>query len=260
MHKYKQIEFKAGITIEIIKCYPYGMRKGQSRQRVKKTKEEMQEANMRQAARKLARKINANFKPKDWHITLTYRRGTRPDAEQAKKNIKALFVSLRSEYKKSGFALKYICATEYLNKAIHHHLIINNINDGKRTTTDLIHELWKGKGNPHFEHLYDDGEYSQLASYLIKETEKTFRSKKGVNKQHYTCSRNLITPKPETKTITVKKGWEKEPSPRKGYYIKKDTLYNGFDKLGYPYQRYIMVKINPKENEWEPCAGFPPGD
>ena len=40
MRKYKQIEYKAGATLEIIKCIPYGLRKGHPREKAeKKTKE-----------------------------------------------------------------------------------------------------------------------------------------------------------------------------------------------------------------------------
>ena len=62
MHRYKQIEYKAGATLEIIKCVPRGLRTGCDRGK-RKTKEEIAKANMRQAARKLVRKINANFRP-----------------------------------------------------------------------------------------------------------------------------------------------------------------------------------------------------
>lgn len=176
MHRYKQIEFKAGITIEVIKCIPRGCRgSGYGIPIKKKTSEEMPEANMRQASRKLARKINANFKPGDWHVVLTYHKETRPDPATAHKTIKKLIDGLRGRYRKNGFEMKYILVTEYKNKAIHHHLIINNVNDGKTTTSDYIRELWKGNGNPKFVFLYDNGEYRRLADYFIKETEKTFR-------------------------------------------------------------------------------------
>ena len=46
------------------------------------------------------------------------------------------------------------------------------------------------------------------------------------------------------------------PRPRPGYYIIPDTLYNGEDKLGYPYQRYVMVKLNPTDKDWEPCSNW----
>ena len=47
MHRYKQIEYKAGATLEIIKCVPRGLRTGWGGKR--KTKEEIAKANMRQA-------------------------------------------------------------------------------------------------------------------------------------------------------------------------------------------------------------------
>lgn len=256
MYKYKLLVYRAGITIEVIKCIPRGQRKGQMRG-PKKTPEEMRTANMRQAARKLARKINANFRPGDWHVTLTYRPSARPTPEDAKKNMDKLIAVLRAEYRKHGFALKYIHATEYRNKAIHHHLVVNNVNDGRHTTSDYIRKAWKGRGNPKFVSLYDNGEYRQLADYLIKETEKTFRDGDSPVKQRYSCSRNLIDPKPEVRMVSVKKGWEMDPRPRPGYYIDRDTLYNGTDKLGYPYQRYVMIRIMPEDGDWE-TAEWPP--
>lgn len=256
MHRYKQIEYKAGATIEVIKCIPKGCRAGER----KTTPEEMAESNMRQAARKLARKINANFKPGDWHVVLMYRKEGRPDPKQAQKNIKKLIEGLRDLYKKNGFILKYIHVTEYYKKSIHHHLIINNVNDGRKTTTEYIRALWKGdgKGSKHFIPLYEDGEYKRLADYLIKETEKTFRDQDSPVRQRYSCSRNLINPKPDSRMRETKTGWKKKPKPRPGYYIDQDSLYNGTDKLGYPYQRYVMIKLNPTDEDWEPCAEYPP--
>lgn len=244
--------------MEIIKCVPRGLRKGYDRGR-RKTKEEIAKANMRQAARKLVRKINANFRPGDWHVTLTYRKTVRPDRQEARRELSRLLDKLRMEYRKHGFQLMYIHATEYENKAIHHHLIINNVNDGKRTTSDYIRKLWKNNGSPKFVGLYDDGEYQKLAEYIVKETEKTFRQADSPSKQRYSCSRNLITPRPQRRIRTTKKGWVMDPKPRKGYYILPDSLYNGTDKLGYPYQRYVMVKINPVPEDWEPASWMDEG-
>lgn len=254
--KFKQIEYKAGITIEVIKCMPGKKGSGER----KTTPEEIAESNMRQAARKLTRKINANFKPGDWHVVLMYKKDNRPSLEQAQKNVKKLLDSLRDRYKKNAFALKYILVTEYYKKSIHHHIIINNVNDGKKATTDYIRELWKGegKGSKHFTSLYDDGEYKQLAEYLIKETEKTFRDSDSPVRQRYSCSRNLINPKPKIIPRETKGMWKMNPKPRPGYYIDQDTLYNGTDKLGRPYQRYVMIKLNPTAEDWEPCEWSPP--
>lgn len=255
MYRYEQIEYKAGASIEVVKHIPKGCRKGHARQPTrKKTREEIQEANMRQAARKLARKINANFKPGDWHITLTYK--VKPTAEEAQANISKFLDKMRDRYKWRGYPFKYIQVTEYQGKRIHHHIIVNNINDGKKTTTDFVREIWKGMGSPKFVGLYEDGEYNKLADYFVKETERTFRDPNNPVKQRYSCSRNLIEPQVRHRIKTVKRSWDMDPRPRPGYYIIQDTLYNGTDKPGYKYQRYVMVKLNPTKEDWEPCRGW----
>lgn len=260
MHRYRQIEYRAGATVEIVKCIPKEFRKGALRDKTKKSKEDINKANMNQAARKLARKINANFRPGDLHVILTYRKEDRPDRKQAQKNISKFLADMRERYRKAGYQLKYIMVTEYKNTAIHHHLIINMITSGKETTLTYIRKLWKGRGSPKFVQLYDNGEYKRLAEYLVKETEKTFRDPDCPVKQRYSCSRNLITPKPIRRTRETKRGWKKEPKPRPGYYIDRDSLYNGFDRLGYPYQRYVMVKLDPDDDDWEPSLWIPTAD
>lgn len=250
MHRYRQIEVRCGAALEVIKCHPRGMRKGVGREPVQKSPEEIQKANMKQAAKRLARLINANFRPGDVHVTLTYRKENRPDPQEAQKNLEDFRKAMRKKYRKAGKELRWIAVTEYKSKAIHHHMIINNINDGVFTTMDYIRELWKGRGSPKFVQLYDDAEYTQLADYLIKETEKTFRDPDSPVKQRYSCSRNLVQPKVTRKDKQIKGDWEQDPKPRKGYYIVKDSLYNGVDKLGYMYQRYVMVKLNPVDTDW----------
>lgn len=251
MYRYELIEYKAGATREVVKHIPRRFRdsgiRGGTR---KKTSEEIALANMRQAVRKLARKINANFRPGDWHVTLTYRKEARPSPEDAKKIIRQFISRMRGRYRRAGFQFRYILVTEYENRAVHHHLIINQVNDGEKTSADWVRDCWKGNGNPKFVGLYDTGEYQGLAEYLIKETDKTFR--KSPEKQRYTCSRNLVEPNPERITRTVKKMWELDPKPRKGYYIAPDSIYNGFDRMGYPYQRYVLIKLKPERGDWPP--------
>lgn len=264
MHKYTHIEYPAGCTREIINYIDKGQRSGAPRAEKppKKTRKQMQDANMRQAARKLARKLNANYKPGDWHITLTYRKEARPTPEEARKILSDFIAELRKRYRQAGYILKWIAVTEYKKKHPHHHIVINEINAGKQQTTHrFVRELWSGRGNPKFVPLYDNGEYSRLAEYLIKETDETFRESKERGKQRYGCSRNLINPKPETdpretKTLQeagangIRTPWRQEPKPRPGYYIDPDSLFNGLDKMGYPYQRYIMIKLNHIDNDW----------
>ena len=113
MYRYKQIEYRCGAVLEVIRCIPRGSRKGvpRSREEGTKSKEEMDRANMMQAARKLERKINANFKPGDLHVILTYRREARPEKAEAQKIVKKFLAGLRDRYKKAGVPLKYILVT-----------------------------------------------------------------------------------------------------------------------------------------------------
>lgn len=250
MVKYRMLIYRAGATIDIVKCYTSRVRKGDGVGWKKKTPEEIQEANRRQAEKKLNRLINANFRPGDLHVILTYTKENRPDQKEAQKRLKWFLDTMRKRYRKIGKEFRYIAATEYKSKSIHHHVILNSVNDGKETSADYIRKTWKGQGHPKFVQLYDDAEYEQLSNYIIKETDRTFRDLDSPVKQRYSRSRNLVQPKVSKRDVKSKKGWEKDPQPWKGYYIKKDSLYNGEDKLGYEYQSYTMVKLDPTDEDW----------
>lgn len=240
---YKQT-IEAGSTIEVYKYYKKRERKGKRSNRIRPTPEEMEKINQYNAERKLRLKINANFREDDLFVTLTYRKEERPDPGKAKKEIKKFLDALRKEYKKIGSDLKYINVTEYRNKAIHHHLILNHI-PGK-DAAKLVRSLWPF-GRPDFKFLDSTGQYKDLAAYLIKETSGTFRENKendSGHKQRYSCSRNLVNPIEKTEIIRRAVRWANNPKPAKGYYIDQDTIYNGTDAFtGLEYQRYTMVKL-----------------
>lgn len=239
---YFKTSIEAGATIEVTKSYTKrigGKRKGSREQ---PTPEEMEKVNQKNAERTLRLKINANFGVDDPFITLTYKKDERPKPAEAKKNIKKLIGSLREEFKKLGTDLKYINVTEYKNKAIHHHLLINHIEG--QDVSKMVCRLWKF-GRPDFKYLDDTGQYKDLAAYLIKETAKTFKENDGGHKQRYSCSRNLIMPTPKTEIIKKAVKWLADPKPKKGYYIDKDTVYNGVNPFtGRQFQRYTMVKLS----------------
>lgn len=238
---YYKTEITAGKTIEVIKSYSKGI--GNHRQRGVKNKptaEEMEKINQKNAEAKLRRLINANFGYGDYHLVLTYKRELRPDPAEAKKRITKFLRVLRREYKRNGEELKYIIVTEYKNKAIHHHLIINGID---LNINKMLRKCWEW-GTPHITPLDNTGQYKELAAYFIKETSKTFKEKDGGAMQRYSCSRNLI--KPVTKISLIRKAakWLGEPKAKKGYYIEKDSIYNGINPFtGKPIQYYTMVKL-----------------
>lgn len=239
---YFKTSVKAGATIEVIKSYSkrVGVKTRSNKKMV--TKEEMQKINQMNAERKMRLKLNANFGVDDLFITLTYPKDKRPSPEQAKKNIKRLLDNLRKEFKKLGVELKYINVTEYQGKAIHHHLVINHIEG--IDVSKIVRNLWKF-GRPNFKYLDDTGQYKDLAAYLIKETSKSFKENDGGHRQRYSCSRNLIMPESKTQIVKKSARWTPDPKPIKGYYIDKDTVYNGIDPFtGLAYQKYTMVSLS----------------
>lgn len=239
---YFKTSIEAGATIEVTKSYTKRVGVKVKGSREQPTPEEMIKVNELNAERTLRLKINANFGTDDPFITLTYRKDERPTPAEAKKNIKKIIDSLRIEFKKLGADLKYINATEYQNKAIHHHLLINHI-EGK-DVSKMVRKLWKF-GRPDFKYLDDTGQYKDLAAYLIKETAKTYKENDGGHKQRYSCSRNLIMPTPKTEIIKKATKWLPDPKPIKGYYIDKDTVYNGVDPFTKrKFQKYTMVKLS----------------
>lgn len=239
---YFKTTIEAGATIEVTKSFTKRVGVKNKKGKEKPTTEEMEKVNERNAERTLRLKINANFGVDDLFTTLTYRKDERPTPEQAKKNIKKLINELRKEFKKIGEELKYINVTEYKNKAIHHHLIINHIEG--QDVAKMVRRLWKF-GRPDFKFLGDTGQYKDLAAYLIKETSKTYKENDGGHKQRYSCSRNLIIPVPKTEIVKRATKWLPDPKPIKGYYIDKDTVYSGVDPFtGREYQRYTMVKLD----------------
>ncbi len=239
---YYKTTIKAGATIEVTKSYTKRIGVKNKKNRKNPTTEEMKKVNEKNAEKTLRLKINANFGVDDLFTTLTYRKDERPTPEQAKKNVKKLIDSLRKEFKKIGEELKYINVTEYKNKAIHHHIIINHIEG--QDVAKMVRRLWMF-GRPDFKFLDDTGQYKDLAAYLIKETSKTYNEKDGGHKQRYSCSRNLIMPTPTTEIVRKAVRWMADPKPIKGYYIDQDTVYNGIDPFtGRKYQQYTMIKVD----------------
>ncbi len=236
---YIQKIVKAGKTIEVFKYYTYRCKgKGVARGcRCGKTKENVAKLNQRNAENHLRWIINSNFGEGDYYITLTYRKENRKSPLSAKEILKAFLRKLRKKYKDYGVELKYIAVTEYENKAIHHHLILNNAFNGKE-----IANLWQ-YGRPNIKHLDNTGEYSQLAAYLIKETSKTFGTSKAVAGQRYSRSRNLIEPEIEERIIPHE-SWRDNPKPKKGYYIQGEPEIGVHETSGYGFMHYTMVRLN----------------
>lgn len=214
---------------------------GKSREkRGKHSTDQVKRVNEQHRKKTLRRLINTNFSPGDIHLVLTYAKDQRPSPEESKKYLDSFITALRKRYKKHGEQFKWVKVTEYHNKAIHHHMIIN-CPDSWDPSKD-ISSIWT-RGRPRQTRLDGSGNYSQLAEYLIKETSKTFDEEGSPQKLAYSHSRNLK--KPTVHKKTVKAGaWKRIPTPKKGFYILPDSIYEGINPItGHAYRYYTMIKL-----------------
>lgn len=231
----------AGRVIDVTVKVPAG-RKGRRNERRNITKETIQKNNDRNARKHLARLINANFDENSFHDTLTYRNP--PDQEAAQKILKNFLRRVKAEMKKKKQEFKWIVVTEYDKKRIHHHIVTN-------ADEELVRKHWK-MGHVFTSRFYDGPDYSKLAEYLIKETEKTFREEGSVNKERYSRSRNLIIPEVRQEEVSERTLFA-DPVPWKGYQIEEDSVrrfehpITGLEHLEY---RMIAVTEKPRLNKY----------
>jgi len=214
-------------------------RKGETRApKVNPTPEEVQKVNEHYSERTLQIKLHANFEPGDYHLAMTYSRWI-PTKAGAKEDLRKFKRELRKEYKKLGLSFKWINVTEYENRRIHHHMVIN-----QGVPMSVIREIWN-KGYVHERPLSKSRDWRRLGTYLIKETRKTFRNPDAPGRLRYSCSRNLIMPEVYVDDIEPEEIKE-DPKPLKGYYIDQDSLYEGENPVTErPYKEYVMLPLNP---------------
>lgn len=240
---YTKNTYDLGGIKQIEKYYPgnYGAPGMKRQKKRKRTPEDIERQNRTNRWKKIQRLILANFKEGDWHLILKYRPKDRPGTyEEAEDQLKKFLAWMRKAYKKAGIPFKYIAVTERGKKGqvLHHHLVIEDIADERLITTKLVKELWKW-GNTFWVDLYEDGEYQKLAEYLVKA-----EGKEDAAWGTYSRSRNLIVPKPRREKI-YRKRWRQEPRAPVGWYVVKDSVYNGFNPVtGYPYQHYTIKKLD----------------
>lgn len=235
---------RAGVAIFVDRYHSprYPGKPSERGKKIADTKQAQELVNVRKTYREVATMIDASFSPGDFHIVLTYEYGKRPATpELAQKDLREWMNELRKQAKKVGIVIKYVMGTEIgSHGGLHHHVIINKI------SRDWICDLWP-HGQVRFGRSLDDtGEWSKLASYIVKC--KIQWKKNGCKGRAWSSSRNLTRPEPEITIISNRQTYRKEPRPKKGYYIDKQKTRQGTHEVtGYPYLSYVMVK----EDQWE---------
>nr|DAR96132.1 MAG TPA: Replication associated protein [Caudoviricetes sp.] len=242
---YVRNEISYGDLIDVENHYPgnYGAPGKPREKKRKRTSDEMERQNRTNREKFLQRLIVANFNPGDWHLILNYKPDKKPEYGESKKQIRKFLRAVRDAYRVKKIPFKYIVVTERgkKGKALHHHLIIQDITAGGIHTQEVVKEIWckrYGYGNTIWTDLYEDGEYKSLAAYIVKKETKT-----DGDWATYSRSRNLILPKKKTVKLRRRK-WPEEPKPRKGYVVLKDSIVEGLNPVtGHPWQHYTMRRI-----------------
>lgn len=141
-------------------------------------------ANHVTAQKKLARILNANFKPGDVRVELTYKDEFYPTSiEDSQRKMKNFLRRMKSFRRKAGRSeLKYVFVTEIGRTfgRIHHHVVMSG-----NISKEEVHKIW-GQGSVRIDKLkFGPTGLVDLAYYLTKDP---------IMKKHWIGSRNLNKP------------------------------------------------------------------
>lgn len=234
--------------------------KGEKRQpRKKATPEQIKKQNQRNREKRMRRKIKENFGSGDLWVTLKYPKGTRKPLEEVKKDFKRFRDAVRRAYRQRGEPFKYIYRMEIGKRGgIHIHILVNRVR-GEPDTDIILQQAWK-YGRIHFESIYEQGGYQNLACYITKQPDEDiwkqlslFSEQEQKELIKYSCSRNLKEPIPEHKEYrhwTMRKILEYGPAPTPGYYIDPDSIVMGINPFtGMSYLQYIEYSLTSQDRE-----------
>ena len=251
MAKFERIIYIAGKTLMIKEKAKRIRVKGEKRMpKSSITAEKVWEYNLRQAIFNLAVLLNANFRPGDWSLQLTFAESMAIDEVKAARD--KCMRKLRDLCKKEGIAFKWILVPHVAGDRYHFHLICN-----QEVPYALIKKAWVYGVAFEKAHLWDNPNYYQLAFYLMHEARELRDLKAGGEEEipftkRYSCSRNLIKPEPYKEDLT-RCDIEAEPKARKGYIL--DGEVQRYENLvnGMPCREYIQVSIEeePRIKRWK---------
>lgn len=233
----------AGKTI-IIKESPKRKRQpGEKRApKLNTTSEKVWEANLRQAIFRLTLILNNNFVPGDYHLQLTYK--NEPTLEQAKKDRQKFIRDLKRECKKIGIIPKWVMVTEHKRKRIHHHTVCT------RVPVSIIQKCWP-HGHAFHTGLWDDGNYEELATYLLKEASRGFEEEDKIFARRYTKSKNIVIPECREEELS-RIDLDDDPKAFKGYYIDGEVERYEHEVTRLTCRKYIQVSLSeePRIKKW----------
>lgn len=241
MGKFERIIYRAGRTLLIKEKAKRVRVKGEKRMpKMSITAEKVWEYNLRLAIFDLTLLLNANFRPGDWSIKLTFEKDL--TIEEVKVARDKCIRKLRDLCKEENITLKWILVPHVAGKKYHFHLICN-----QEVPYALIKKAWTSGHAIEKARLWDNPNYYQLAFYLMHEA-RELRDLKAKEEEEipftkrYSSSRNLIKPEAHKEEL-ARCDIEADPKPRKGYII--DGEVQRYENLinGLPCREYIQVSV-----------------
>lgn len=228
----------AGKTLEIEKYYsvryhPKGERRAQKEN---PSSEAVRRNNLRRAVKHLRRLMNANFQDGDYLVRLDFHKEKPEDSIQMQELMQKAMRKLKTEYRKTGKELKYIYVKEVGPKGGRHiHMMMN------KCDPDIIRRSWN-YGGIHIDPLTSNGQYSKIAEYFLKYSERTETTEEKLIGKRWYASRNLEKPVVKKKLILACKFKEKMHVP-KGWYLEKESIRSGISEVtGFEYMSYTLIK------------------
>lgn len=194
--------------------------------------------NRERARRRLALLMDANFGKNDLHVTLTYR-GTPPDYEQARKDVRNYLRAVKRMREKAGLPeMKYIYVIEEEGgdgerRRIHVHLMMTG-----GVSREALEEKW-GRGYANCDRLQpEEGNgLMELARYFTKlEQEKHRRA--------WSASKNLRQPR-----ATVSRTRMSNARVRR---LCQEIPGNAAEIMGKLYPAYKLGAVEPYVSDWIP--------
>ena len=196
--------------------------------REKLTPEQMARQNHQNKIRKIWQLIRGNFQEGDRWITVTYRKGERPDWDTGLKQLANFRKRVSYWFRKREIPIRMMYSIEHGTKgAIHMHMLLNDV-EGFNIDR-ILQSLWK-YGQIHTTSLYDSGDYKDLAEYMAKG-------------EKYGHSQGLQMPKAEKPRLITRADLMDYPKPEKGWRVLEKTISEGVNPVtGSPYLRYTMIR------------------
>lgn len=278
MYTHNIYRFKNSIEHEYKYAGNYGA-KGEKRDRRKKaTPDQIRKQNQINRENRTRRTMKLNWKTKDLWCCFKYPKGLRPTVDEVLSDRRELLKRLRAAYKSRNIPLKYYSRLEIgAEGGVHFHMLINRIWGAQ--TDVILTTAWEETLRKHnrckrteglvdYKTVYDSGGMKDLSAYMVKEPEegsKEYEQLSFFNESDkkkllsITSSKNLIRPEPEHhvyKHWTMRKLLENGPKQTPGFYIEKESLYQGINPYtGMSYLKYTEVRIKTEgraspEGEW----------